>query len=390
MSLNIDKSNWIRVKLGDVVRNVNETVKDPQSLGIDRTIGLEHIESGNFEVQGYGTLEEGVSFTRRVRPGQVLFGKRRAYLRKVAVASFDAVCSSDILVFEPKAKRLDERFLPFLVSSDNFFDTALQTSAGSMSPRTSWKALEAYEFLLPPIEEQYRIADLLWQFEQTLESLSEAEQIVSSSRETAFESLIRELDVPLVDLRQLLSYSTVGVVVKPTSLYTDSPDGVPALRGRDIRPGVVDTSQCVRFDREKEKTVSKSRLQLDDVVVVRSGRPGDAARISEENVGMNCIDLLLLRPSSALLGEFLELCLNSTFCRKQTAILSGGSAQQHLNLGNIRSFKIPNVSLSQQNSMVESVTRFKSLQAIIHQEILDTQGLKNSLMLQLLGGSDVH
>ena len=99
MSLNIDKSNWIRVKLGDVVRNVNETVKDPQSLGIDRTIGLEHIESGNFEVQGYGTLEEGVSFTRRVRPGQVLFGKRRAYLRKVAVASFDAVCSSDILVF---------------------------------------------------------------------------------------------------------------------------------------------------------------------------------------------------------------------------------------------------------------------------------------------------
>ncbi len=390
MSLNIDKSNWIRVKLGDVVRNVNETVKDPQSLGIDRTIGLEHIESGNFEVQGYGTLEEGVSFTRRVRPGQVLFGKRRAYLRKVAVASFDAVCSSDILVFEPKAKRLDERFLPFLVSSDNFFDTALQTSAGSMSPRTSWKALAAYEFLLPPIEEQYRIADLLWQFEQTLESLSEAEQIVSSSRETAFESLIRELDVPLVDLRQLLSYSTVGVVVKPTSLYTDSPDGVPALRGRDIRPGVVDTSQCVRFDREKEKTVSKSRLQLDDVVVVRSGRPGDAARISEENVGMNCIDLLLLRPSSALLGEFLELCLNSTFCRKQTAILSGGSAQQHLNLGNIRSFKIPNVSLSQQNSMVESVTRFKSLQAIIHQEILDTQGLKNSLMLQLLGGSDVH
>ncbi len=390
MTFTIDKSSWTRVKLGDVVRNVNESVKDPSSIGIDRTIGLEHIESGNFEVQGYGSLDEGVSFTRRVRPGQVLFGKRRAYLRKVAVASFDAVCSGDILVLEPKDERLDARFLPFLVSSDDFFDTALQTSAGSMSPRTSWKALAAYEFLLPPIEEQHRIADVLWQFEQTLESLSEAEQIVSSSRETAFESLIRELDVPLVDLRQLLSYSTVGVVVKPASLYTDSPDGVPALRGTDIRPGVVDTSQCVRFDREKEKTVSKSRLQLDDVVVVRSGRPGDAARISEENVGMNCIDLLLLRPSSALLGEFLELCLNSTFCRKQTAILSGGSAQQHLNLGNIRSFKIPNVSLSQQNSMVESVTRFKSLQAIIHQEILDTQGLKNSLMLQLLGGSDVH
>lgn len=171
MTFTIDKNSWTRVKLGDVVRNVNESVKDPASIGIDRTIGLEHIESGNFEVQGYGSLGEGVSFTRRVRPGQVLFGKRRAYLRKVAVASFDAVCSGDILVFEPKDERLDARFLPFLVSSDDFFDIALQTSAGSMSPRTSWKALAAYEFLLPTREEQHRLADLLWAVNNHLATL---------------------------------------------------------------------------------------------------------------------------------------------------------------------------------------------------------------------------
>lgn len=181
MSLHIDKSTWTRVKLGDVVRNVNESVKDPASIGIDRTIGLEHIESGDFEVQGYGTLDEGVSFTRRVRPGQVLFGKRRAYLRKVAVASFDAVCSGDILVFEPKDDRLDARFLPFLVSSDEFFDTALQTSAGSMSPRTSWKALAAYEFLLPPIEEQHRIADLLWAVKSHLATLKSQALILEAT-----------------------------------------------------------------------------------------------------------------------------------------------------------------------------------------------------------------
>ena len=72
MSLHIDKGTWTGVKLGDVVRNVNESVKDPASIGIDRTIGLEHIESGNFEVQGYGTLDEGVSFTRRVRVRSLL------------------------------------------------------------------------------------------------------------------------------------------------------------------------------------------------------------------------------------------------------------------------------------------------------------------------------
>ena len=390
MTFTIDKSTWKIHTFDQIAVNVNDRIDVPAESGLERYVGLEHLTPGELRISRWVDPTEAKAQKLHFLPGDVIFGRRRAYQRKVAQADFEGLCSAHALVLRAKPDVCIEEFLPHFIASDSFMERAIGISVGSTSPTVNWKDLRHQEFLLPTIEEQHRIADLLWQFEQTLESLSEAEQIVSNSRETAFESLIRKLDVPLVDLRQLLSYSTVGVVVKPASLYTDSQDGVPALRGTDIRPGVIDTSQCVRFDREKEKDVSKSRLQLDDVVVVRSGRPGDAARISEENVGMNCIDLLLLRPSSALLGEFLELCLNSTFCRKQTAILSGGSAQQHLNLGNIRSFKIPNVSLSQQNSMVESVARFKSLQAIVHQEILDTQGLKNSLMLQLLGGSDVH
>lgn len=389
MTFTIDKSTWKIHTFDQIAVNVNDRIDVPAESGLERYVGLEHLTPGELRISRWADPAEAKAQKLHFIPGDVIFGRRRAYQRKVAQADFEGLCSAHALVLRAKPDVCIEEFLPHFIASDSFMERAIGISVGSTSPTVNWKDLRHQEFLLPPIEEQHRIADLLWQFEQTLESLSEAEQIVSNSRETAFESLIRELDVPLVDLRQLLSYSTVGVVVKPASLYTDSQDGVPALRGADIRPGVIDTSQCVRFDREKEKDVSKSRLQLDDVVVVRSGRPGDAARISKENVGMNCIDLLLLRPSSVLLGEFLELCLNSTFCRKQTAILSGGSAQQHLNLRNIRSFKIPNVSLRQQNSMVESVARFKSLQAIIHQEILDTQGLKNSLMLQLHGGSDV-
>lgn len=389
MTFTIDKSTWKIHTFDQIAVNVNDRIDVPAESGLQRYVGLEHLTPGELRISRWADPTEAKAQKLHFLPGDVIFGRRRAYQRKVAQADFEGLCSAHALVLRAKPDVCIEEFLPHFIASDSFMECAIGISVGSTSPTVNWKDLRHQEFLLPTIEEQHRIADLLWQFEQTLESLSEAEQIVSNSRETAFESLIRELDVPLVDLRQLLSYSTVGVVVKPASLYTDSQDGVPALRGTDIRPGVIDTSQCVRFDREKEKDVSKSRLQLDDVVVVRSGRPGDAARISEENVGMNCIDLLLLRPSSVLLGEFLELCLNSTFCRKQTAILSGGSAQQHLNLRNIRSFKIPNVSLRQQNSMVESVARFKSLQAIIHQEILDTQGLKNSLMLQLHGGSDV-
>ena len=80
----------------------------------------------------------------------MLFGKRRAYQRKVAVADFDGVCSGDIYVFETKdAKVLLPELLPFICQTDAFFDHAVGTSAGSLSPRTNWSQLSNYSLSLP-------------------------------------------------------------------------------------------------------------------------------------------------------------------------------------------------------------------------------------------------
>ena len=95
-------ADWPLVSFGDVVRNVRETEYDPLAAGLERYVGLEHIEPENLHIKEWGLVAEGTSFTRRFRKGQVLFGKRRAYQRKVAVAEFDGVCSGDILIFESK------------------------------------------------------------------------------------------------------------------------------------------------------------------------------------------------------------------------------------------------------------------------------------------------
>lgn len=179
MSLNLDKSQWTRVRFGDVVHNVNDTVRDPESAGIDRVIAMEHMDPGNLSISRWGTLEDGTSFSRRVRPGQTLFGKRRAYQRKVAFAGFDAICSGDILTFEADESKMLAEFLPFLVQSDAFFDHALGTSAGSLSPRTSWHDLAKFEFDLPPLDQQKHIADLLWTVDRHATSLSELRKQVA-------------------------------------------------------------------------------------------------------------------------------------------------------------------------------------------------------------------
>ncbi|MFD2759359.1 restriction endonuclease subunit S [Gulosibacter faecalis] len=166
MSLNLEKSHWKRVAFGDVVRNVNETVRDLEAAGIDRVIAMEHMDPGELKISRWGSTEDGTTFTRRVKPGQTLFGKRRAYQRKVAYAEFDAICSGDIYTFEADETQLRGDLLPFLVQSDGFFEHALGTSAGSLSPRTNWRDLKDFEFDLPPLDEQKLIADLLWSVER--------------------------------------------------------------------------------------------------------------------------------------------------------------------------------------------------------------------------------
>jgi len=158
----LDKENWPLVRFGEVARSLNESERDPLAAGLTRYVGLDHIEPGSLHLRAWGNVADGTTFTRTFRAGNVLFGKRRAYQRKAAVADFDGLCSGDILVMEANEKRLLPALLPFLVHSDGFFDHAVRTSVGSLSPRTKFKDLAEYEFRLPPREQQQRLAELLW------------------------------------------------------------------------------------------------------------------------------------------------------------------------------------------------------------------------------------
>ena len=82
------KTDCTRVAFGDVVRLSRERAPDPEADGFTRYIGLEHINPDDLTIRRWGNVAEGTTFTNVFRPGQVLFGKRRAYLRKVAVPGF--------------------------------------------------------------------------------------------------------------------------------------------------------------------------------------------------------------------------------------------------------------------------------------------------------------
>jgi type I restriction enzyme S subunit len=113
------RDGWRMVRFGEVVSNVDITERNPLAHGLERYVGLDHIDPESLHIKRWGLIEEGISFTRKFVKGQVLFGKRRAYQRKVAIAEFDGICSGDILVFEAKDELLPE-LLPFIVQSEGF------------------------------------------------------------------------------------------------------------------------------------------------------------------------------------------------------------------------------------------------------------------------------
>jgi len=138
---------------------------------VERFVGLEWIEADNFQLQGYGLVANGTTFTKRFAKGDVLFGKRRAYLNKVAIADFDGICSGDILVIRAKAKKMMQELLPFYISADAFINHAVSTSAGSLSPRTKWKDLADFEVSIPDLETQEQILNIFLQLQNTLKQL---------------------------------------------------------------------------------------------------------------------------------------------------------------------------------------------------------------------------
>jgi len=156
-----------KVFLGDIAKERRETCK-----GIKNgypIVGLEHLTPEEITLSAW---EEGKdnTFTKLFYEGDILFGRRRAYLKKAAIAPFDGICSGDITVIEAVPEKILPELLPFIIQNDVLFDFAVGKSAGSLSPRVKWEHLKNYEFELPGLDKQRELAKVLWAIEATKNS----------------------------------------------------------------------------------------------------------------------------------------------------------------------------------------------------------------------------
>nr|WP_242467248.1 restriction endonuclease subunit S [Ectothiorhodospira shaposhnikovii] len=133
---------------------------------MEHYVGLEHLDPDSLRIRRWGSPDD-VEATKLVfKKGDIIFGRRRAYQRKLGVAEFDGICSAHAMVLRAKPDVVLPEFLPFFMQSDLFMNRAVEISVGSLSPTINWKTLVVQEFALPSLEEQRKAAEALELFDE--------------------------------------------------------------------------------------------------------------------------------------------------------------------------------------------------------------------------------
>lgn len=188
------KPGWKRVKFGEVVRQVKAKV-DPQTSGLERYVAGEHMDTDDLRIRRWGEVGDGYlgpAFHMRFKPGQVLYGSRRTYLRKVAVADFEGICANTTFVLESAdPSTLLPELLPFIMQTEAFHEHSKRESKGSVNPYVNFSDLAWYEFALPPLEEQRRIAELLGAATRLQDDTLEFQRALTTARRSLLVDIFR-------------------------------------------------------------------------------------------------------------------------------------------------------------------------------------------------------
>ena len=224
-----------KYRFDQIAINCKEKAK-AEEIDISNYIGLEHLDSGSLHVSRWGSVVPIKGDKIVMHTGDVLFGKRNAYLKRAAIAPHDGAFSAHGMIFRPREDVVDKDFFPLFIASDYFFDTAIRISVGSLSPTVNWRDLKDQEFELPDLETQRKMAEVLWSINDTMEAykrlISATDELVKSQFMELFgNSDISESRWPVATMEDVFSITSSRRILK--SEWKDSGD-IPFIRVRDM------------------------------------------------------------------------------------------------------------------------------------------------------------
>ncbi|MBY7886622.1 restriction endonuclease subunit S [Vibrio fluvialis] len=363
------------VKFGDICKEVNLTTKDPIGDGYECYIGLEHLDSGSLKIKRWGMIaDDSPSFTRVFKKGQILLGKRRPYLKKAAIAEFDGICSSDIIVIEPKDSLKVPSILPFIVQSEKFWNHAVKTSSGSLSPRTKFSALINFELQLQS-EPALMVA---------CEALKKIEQMISFnelailSAENLWESVL--IDFVSNQLRtekwKLVELAKLADVIDPQPDHRTPKavaGGVPYVGIADVEDGQFNLDGARKVSSHAlHKQIEAFDVHKGAFIYGKIGTIGNPTRVSSNREYALSANVILISSKEEEMNDYLYYLMKSIYIERQVRGLINITSQPALGIQKVRKILIP--------SPKNIDTEFSSLIAYLRQQDVQLTAIRDKLL----------
>lgn len=354
------KPGWRRVKFDELAENVNDRVDDPRTSGVDRYVGLEHLDSGTLKIRRWGTPTDVEATKLRFRSGDIIFGRRRAYQRKVAVADFDGICSAHALVLRERRGSLVPGLLPFFMQSNAFTRRAVAISVGSLSPTINWSSLREEAFVIPPPEHQRRLTVTFHHAQELLDTLDNSNDVLrglyqSASMHMFCRAAAVSISSPQGWMRSDWSCSPLEEFTSPDATISygivqpgdSTPGGVPTLTSNNLNIGF--DSGLHYTAPQIEGRYSRTRVIGGDILITVKGfGTGKIGVVPPHFSGNITRDLARIRLDDRIERRFfVHLWRNPAF-RHYWGASSVGSTRPELSIGVLRSLMIPHPGIDQQ------------------------------------------
>ena len=357
------KPGWTRLAFGDVVRQVKDHV-DPATADLRRYVAGEHMDTDDLRIRRWGTVGAGYlgpAFHMRFRPGHVLYGSRRTYLRKVAVADFEGVTANTTFVIETRDPNvLLPDLLPFIMQTESFHEHSIKESKGSVNPYVNFSDIAAFEFALPPLDKQRQISTLL----RRCAAAHDASSHALARLDALLKRYIIDTYVSLKDLHASRPATSLGVAMmgrQKSPKYCLGKNPFPYLRVANIGSLNLRLDKVERMD-FTESEMTRYRLIPGDILLTE----GDI--VSELNVGRPAIyngditdcafqnTLIRLRPTSQIPPMFALLLLEGARLNHVFAMAAKTTTVTHLGLGRFRDIRLPIPNRDTQNALARQLS----------------------------------
>lgn len=379
------KPGWKRVKLGDVVRHTKDRV-DPATSGLERFVAGEHMDTDDLRIRRWGDIGGGYlgpAFHMRFKPGQVLYGSRRTYLRKVAVADFEGITANTTFVLEPQdPKVLLPELLPLVLQTAAFHEHSKRESKGSVNPYVNFSDLAWYEFALPPLEEQRRIANLCNAARGTLESW----QQVADQARVVFGSAAREFFATPARgcLGQVAKVSSGGTPSRARPEYWGP--GVHWVKTAEINYQTILATEETITPLGLESSAAKV-MPRGTIVLAMYGQGATLGRVARLGIDAATNQACACIQPQTVDADFLYYFLVSQY--QELRASAKGATQPNLNLDMVRNLEIPDLTNHRQREVGRLLRELDGAAEVARARVTETTAFGNRLLGETMGGASV-